>query len=80
MPLETAAGAGDKPQSAEGTGKAASQTNPELCERAKMNLIALEGVKNISVRNDKGELRLLSPEEKQTQKEIAEAQARIYCD
>lgn len=57
-----------------------STKNSELCEKASMNLVALLGTAEIKVRNDQGELRTLTPQEKELQIKTAKAQVDIYCE
>lgn len=57
-----------------------SKKNPELCERARNNLEALTSSEQVKVRNDQGEVRLLTPEEMEVQRQTAKAQISVYCD
>ena len=57
-----------------------SKKNPELCERAGKNLEALTSSEQVKVRNDQGEVRLLTPEEMEVQRQTAKAQISVYCD
>jgi hypothetical protein len=56
-----------------------TKKNPELCERARQNLEALTSSEQVKVRNDQGEVRLLTPEEMEVQRQTAEAQISVYC-
>ena len=60
--------------------ESASEKNDVLCEKAKMNLIALEGADVVKVRNAEGKLSALSDSERSLAKQNAEAQASVYCD
>ena len=57
-----------------------SKKSPALCEQAKMNLIALKARPTLNVRNDKGEIRELSPQEREVTKQTAMAQIKAYCN
>ena len=54
--------------------------NPELCARARTDLEALTSADQVKVRNDQGEVRLLSPEEMQIERARAQEQVKVYCD
>ena len=54
--------------------------NPELCARARTNLEALNSAPRVKIRNSQGEIRLLTPEEMEIEKQTAEAQVGVYCD
>ena len=58
----------------------AIRKNPVICERARSNLEALTGSSRIQVKNDKGEVRDLSPEEIAVEKQTAKAQISVYCE
>ena len=53
--------------------------NDVLCEKARMNLIALEEADVVNTRNDKGEVREMTPEEREVRKKATEAQIEVYC-
>ncbi len=57
-----------------------SKKNPELCQRAKTNLDALTTSDQVKVRNAQGEVRMLSPEEMEIERQTARAQIDVYCD
>lgn len=57
-----------------------SKKNPELCQRAKTNLEALTTSAQVKVRNNQGEVRLLSPEEMAIEQQTAKAQISVYCE
>jgi hypothetical protein len=57
-----------------------SKKNPEQCARAHKNLEALTSSDKVKVRNDQGEVRLLTPEEMEVQRQTAKAQISVYCD
>ena len=80
VPLETKPSANNKFDSVDSSQATPSTKNPELCERATMNLIALNSADKINVRNDQGEVKALSPQEREVARQTAEAQVSIYCD
>jgi len=57
-----------------------SKKNSELCQSAKMKLVALQANRQLTVRNDKGEAKELSPEEREISKQHAQEQIDTYCD
>jgi len=57
-----------------------SKKNSELCQSAKMKLVALQANRKLTVRNDKGEAKELSPEEREISKQHAQEQIDTYCD
>jgi hypothetical protein len=56
-----------------------STTNAELCQKAQSNLEALSGTAAVTVRNDQGEARVLTPQEMEIQRTTTEAQIKVYC-
>mgnify|MGYP001550745374 FL=1 len=54
--------------------------NNELCQRARTNLEALTSSPQVKIRNDQGDVRLLTPEEIEVQKQTASAQISVYCE
>ena len=54
--------------------------NSEQCRRARQNLETLNTKKNIQLRNDQGELRTLSDEEKAIQRKKAEDAIAVHCN
>ena len=56
------------------------EKNPEYCERAKQNLDTLGSAVKIQMRNDQGELRYLTEEEREVQKEKARQSIRAHCE
>ena len=73
---------GDVPQESDSSesedGK--SNNNVELCQRAKTNLRMLESPDKVSERDEKGELRELSPKERTVMQQTAKAEIDVYCD
>ena len=59
--------------------EAKSKKNQALCERATENFEALSGTREIQVRDGNGEVRTLSPEEKEISRQSAKAQISVYC-
>lgn len=59
--------------------KQRSKKNPELCSRALKNLEALTGETKVRIRDDQGEERFLTEEEKIIEREKAKAQKSVYC-
>jgi len=54
--------------------------NPEQCRRARENLETLDTKVHIQIRNDQGELRPLSEEEKAAQRKQAIDTIAVHCD
>lgn len=54
--------------------------NPEYCARAQDNLAQLDTRARIRARNEQGEVRYLSEEEKAAEREKAQEAINIYCD
>jgi hypothetical protein len=54
--------------------------NPEQCKRARENLQTLDTKVRIQIRNDQGELRPISPEEKEAQRQQALQAIKLNCD
>jgi hypothetical protein len=59
--------------------EAKSKKNEALCNRATENFEALSGSREIQVRDGNGEVRTLSPEEKEVSRQSAKAQVSVYC-
>ncbi len=57
-----------------------SQKNPENCARAKDNLTQLDTHARIRLRNDQGEIRYLSEEEKAAEKQKALDAIKVFCE
>ena len=62
------------------TTKKTVEKNPEYCERARQNIQSLDTHARIRVRNEQGEYHWLSQEEKDAQREEAEATISIHCN
>ncbi|MFT4824661.1 MAG: hypothetical protein ACJASY_004163 [Halioglobus sp.] len=58
----------------------APRKNPELCKGAKSNLDTLESKARVRIKDDDGEYRYLTMEEKETQKKTARDLIASYCE
>ncbi|HEY6131465.1 MAG TPA: DUF4124 domain-containing protein [Halioglobus sp.] len=76
-PAASAASNGSQPVEAQ---KPAAEKDPEHCARAKDNLAQLDTHARIRLRDDKGEVRYLSEEEKTAEREKAEKAIEYFCD
>ncbi len=56
------------------------EKNKVLCEKAKMNLIALEGAEVLKVRDEQGNVEELSPEAREISLQTTKAQISVYCN
>jgi hypothetical protein len=79
VPLETDPSPSNQFDQVKKTGSN-TRKNPELCQRAKNNLEALTSSDQVNVRNNQGEVRMLSPEEMKIERQTARAQVSVYCD
>lgn len=80
VPLETESRVGNEFDQINTDANKRLKKKPELCQRARDNLEALSSAPQVKVRNDQGEVRLLSPEEMEIEKQTAEAQVGVYCE
>ena len=80
VPLETKPSVSNNFKPVDSAEEGRSKKNPELCEKAKMNLVALDGGRPLKVRNDKGEVKELSPEEREIAKQDVQELIETYCD
>ncbi|MEE4143339.1 MAG: DUF4124 domain-containing protein [Halieaceae bacterium] len=62
------------------TSKAPVKKSPEQCQRARENLETLNTKNRIQIRNDQGELRPLSEEEKEIQRQQAMDVIAVHCE
>jgi hypothetical protein len=62
------------------TRKPKIEKNPEYCARAQENLTQLDSHARIRLRNDEGEVRFLSEEEKNAEREKAVSAIEAYCE
>jgi len=58
----------------------ATQKNPEYCAAARNNLLQIDSHARIQLRDDQGEVRYLSEEEKAVEKQKALAAIKAFCD
>ncbi len=59
--------------------KPAVEKNPEYCQRAKDNLLQLDSHGRIRLRDDKGEVRYLTDEEKEGERKKALDAIKVFC-
>ena len=57
-----------------------TKKNPEMCQRAKTNLEALNSSDRVKIRNSQGEIRMLTSEEMEVERQTAKAQVDVYCE
>lgn len=62
------------------TRKVMVEKNPEYCQRARKNLETLNGPARIRLRNDQGEYRYISEEEKAEQRQLAMDSISVHCE
>ena len=62
------------------TNKTVVKKNPEQCQRAQENLETLNTKVRIQIRNDQGELRPLTEEQKEEQRQQAKDAIAVHCD
>ena len=79
VPAEIKPRVGNEFNQVNATEKERSKKNPELCDRALKNLEALTGETKVRMRDDEGEERFLTTEEKIIEREKAKAQKSVYC-
>jgi hypothetical protein len=54
--------------------------NPEYCARARENLETIDVVPRIRTRDDQGEMRILTPEDREAERQKALAAIEAYCE
>ncbi len=79
VPAETTPRVGNKFDQVDIAASKEIEKNPEYCERATKNLQALENSAKIRVRNDQGEFRILTPEEREAEVIKAKEGIAIHC-
>jgi len=82
-PSENAAPTGNSAAGAAAStegGETHTEKNPELCESAKMRLVALESGRELTIHNAEGEEKRMSPEERELSVQDARAKVTLYCD
>lgn len=77
--LETETGDGE-PGQAGASAKAQSQKDPELCARGRDNLDALTHGGKVTMRNEKGEVHVLTPEEIKMKIQTTRGQIEAFCE
>lgn len=80
VPPETEPRVGNEFNQVDSSAGTRSKNNPELCQRARTNLEALSSSAKVKVRNEKGEVRYLNPEEMEIERQTAQAQISVYCE
>ena len=80
VPPETQPRVGNEFNQVDSSAGTRSKNNPELCQRARTNLEALSSSAKVKVRNEKGEVRYLNPEEMEIERQTAQAQISVYCE
>jgi hypothetical protein len=78
-PAGTATDNGAKPVPVEAK-KPASQKDPESCSRAKNNLLQIDSHGQIRLRDDQGNVRYLTDEEKQAERKKALDAIKVFCE
>jgi hypothetical protein len=58
----------------------AVEKNPEYCQRAKDNLLQIDSHGQIRLRNDQGEVRYLTEEEKEAERKKAQDAIKAFCE
>jgi hypothetical protein len=79
VPLEVKPSADNKFEPVD-TGKPKIEKNPEYCQRAKENLATLDSKARIRLRDEQGEVKYLSDEEKQVERNKALETIKLNCD
>jgi hypothetical protein len=62
------------------TAKSRIEKNPEYCQRARENLATLNSAARIRLRDNQGELRYISEEEKEEQRQEAREMIAVHCE
>jgi hypothetical protein len=68
------------PERADSSDEGVSKKDLELCERARMNLVALETRSQLKTRNEQGEISEMSVEEKDALMQRTKVDIKIYCE
>jgi hypothetical protein len=79
VPLAIDPAVANKTTQQDATAAKSSEKNTELCQKARSNLEALSGSATVTIRNDKGEARALTPQEMEIQRTTTAAQIKVYC-
>ena len=80
VPLEIQPTAGNDFESVDSAEEGGDKKNAALCQKARMNLIAVEQVATLTMRNEQGEMTELSPEEREEYQQKTEEQITLYCE
>jgi hypothetical protein len=80
VPLATEPGGDSQLEQADDSSKARSQKDPELCARARDNLDALTNSDRVTMRNEKGEVHVLTAQEIKMSIETTHGQIDAYCE
>jgi hypothetical protein len=80
VPAEIEPTAGNEFEQADSEKNQRVKKNPEYCQRAKDNLATLSRAARVRIRNDQGEYHYLDAEEKEAQRQDAEAGISTYCE
>jgi hypothetical protein len=57
----------------------AAEKNPQLCDHARANLDTLNSKARVRIRDDKGDIRYLTPDEKDVQRQKAQDLIAVHC-
>ncbi|MEH6587754.1 MAG: DUF4124 domain-containing protein [Halioglobus sp.] len=79
VPLEVNPTPGNDFDQVDTRNESATEKNDVLCEKARMNLIALEDADVVNIRDKEGEVKALSPGEREIAKQTAAAHISVYC-
>lgn len=80
VPLATEPDGDSQLQQADVSSETRSQKNPELCARARDNLDALTNSDRVTMRNEQGEVRVLTAEEITISIETTRGQIDTFCE
>lgn len=80
VPLEVEPSAGNNFDPVDSTEVSSDKKNAALCEKARMNVIALENQAALSIRNEQGEMKELSAEDREASKQNMLEQIELYCE
>lgn len=80
VPLETTPSVGNEFFQIDPDAASRNQKNPEYCKQARQNLEALTTSLQVNVRNDDGEVRPLTAEQMEVERNRARGQIEKYCE
>ena len=78
VPADTQSTPGNEFETTE-SGKPEQKKNEEFCQRARDNLSTLESTARVRIRDDQGEYRYLTAEEKEAEKNKASDMMSVHC-